>query len=86
MNKIHYKIIYLCCLLTNSTDITSTEINIVDHLGITEENQKLITDIKPAEVIKDKIDIDMDFLIHSRKEFISFFLFFTMIIWVFLFL
>jgi predicted DNA binding protein len=58
-----YKLIYLCCLLTNSTDITSTEINIVDHLGITEENQKTITDIK-SEVIKDKIDIDMDFLIH----------------------
>jgi hypothetical protein len=73
MNKIHYKIIYLCCLLTNSTDITSIEINIVDHLGITEENQKIITDIKPAEVIKDKIDIDMDFLIHSRKEFIMYY-------------
>jgi hypothetical protein len=75
-----YKLIYLCCLLINSTDITSTEINIVDHLGITEENQKLITDIKPAEVIKDKIDIDMDFLIHSKIGFSSCLILFTMII------
>jgi hypothetical protein len=82
MNKIHYKIIYLCCLLTNSTDITSTEINIVDHLGITEENQKIITDIKPAEVIKDKIDIDMDFLIHSEIGFLSCLILFSVITFI----
>jgi hypothetical protein len=75
-----YKLIYLCCLLTNSTDITSTEINIVDHLGITKENQKIITDIKSSEVIKDKIDIDMDFLIHSKIGFVSCLILFTMII------
>jgi hypothetical protein len=74
------KIMYLCSFFINNQFVTSNEINkLEDTVDLIQED---VFKKEIQEVIKDKIDIDLDFLMNAKKEVIVYYLKINIIIWI----